>query len=145
MNYASPYTPNYGAQSPYDAALAQAQQQAAALDYYAQQQYPMVHTGQAFLGAPGGIAAAPPNLTPLQAAWWQQVTFGMPRWTIAAGAAAITGIFLAHQAGVFGKMGGSRSSSRTTTRRSTARDASSDMSRRKPKRRRTGGSRRRRR
>lgn len=143
MNYATPYTPNYGAPASYDQ-YAAAQQYAAALDQYNAQQYPMVHTGQAF-AVPGGFGAAPPNLTPLQAAWWQQPTFGMPRWTIAAGAAALTGIFLAHQAGVFGKMGGSRSSSRTTTRRSTARDASSDMSRRKPKRRRAGSSRRRRR
>ena len=168
MNYASPYTPNYGAQayaqSPYDAnAYAQAQQHAAALDQlqlqqmygdYNAPQYPMAITGQPL---PGAFTATPPNLTPLQGAWWQQNTFGMPRWSIAAGAAALTGIFLAHQAGVFGKMGGSRSSSRTTTRRSTARDASTsrsrsasssgerDHARRKPKRRRAGASRRRRR
>ena len=169
MNYAPAYTPNYApaaayAQSPYDAAaFAQAQQHAAALDQiqqmYAPQQYPMALTGQ-FLGAPGGFAATAPKLTPLQGAWWQESMWGMPRWSIAAGAAALAGIGLAWQAGVFGKMGGGRSMSRTTVRRSTARDASPsrggarksasssaerDMSRRKPKRRRAGASRRRRR
>ena len=153
MNYGTPYTPNYAApaaayaQSPYDAeAYAQAQQHAAALEqlqqmYGAQpsydpyaQQYPMVYTGQAVPGQmalPGGavIAATPPNLTPLQGAWWQQSLYGMPYWSIAAGAAALTGIGLAWKAGVFGgKMGGGRSMSRTTVRRSTARDASSPRS-----------------
>ena len=151
MNYGTPYTPNYAApaaayaQSPYDAeAYAQAQQHAAALEqlqqmYGAQpsydpyaQQYPMVYTGQA-AALPGGavIAATPPNLTPLQGAWWQQSLYGMPYWSIAAGAAALTGIGLAWKAGVFGgKMGGSggRSMSRTTVRRSMARDASSPRS-----------------
>ena len=128
MNYAAaPYNPSYA--PAYDPnAYAQAQQQAAQLDQMVYtdpygQQYPMVYTGQALPGSI--IAATPANLTPLQAAWWQQNTYGIPRWGIAAGAAALTGIFLAHQAGVFGKMGGgrSRSSSRTTTRRTTSRDA----------------------
>ena len=133
MNYAaSPYNPNYA--PAYDAAYAQAQQQAAALDQLQQmyggdpygQQYPMVAVGQAL---PGGVvvAATPPNLTPLQGAWWQQPTFGVPRWALGAGALALTGIGLAWQAGVFGgksRSAPSSSRSRTTVRRSTARDAS---------------------
>ena len=162
-NYASPYTPNYGAPAAayaqsYDpnAAYAQALQQQAAQqqlqqmyggDYNAQQ-YPMVYTGQ--LGPM--VAAEQPKLTPLQMQWWQEPTFGVPRWGLAAGALALTGIGLAWQAGVFGKMG--RGSSRTTTRttrRSTARDAtrsrsvsasSSDMPARKRSRR-AGGRKRR--
>ena len=141
-NYASPYNPNYGApaaaypqQAQYDAAAldayAQAQQHAAALQQLQQMyggapQYAMTYTGQSMPGAmaPDGtmIVAAPANLTPLQGAWWQQNTYGVPRWGLAAGALALTGIGLAWQAGMFGK-GSSRSSSRSTTRR-TSRDAS---------------------
>lgn len=129
-------------------AYAQAQQQAAALDQLQQMygggspydaaqqpQYAMTWTGQSTPGtmvptgapaAPGGamVAAAPPNLTPMQAAWWQQPTYGIPRWGLAAGALALTGIGLAWQAGMFGGKDTGRSSSRSTTRRSTARDAS---------------------
>ena len=142
MNYTSPYTPNYGApaaaypqQAQYDAAaldaFAQAQQHAAALEqlqqmYGGASPYAMTYTGQSMPGtmAPLPIGAEPAKLTPLQGAWWQQNTYGVPRWALGAGALALTGIGLAWQAGVFGGKGGSRTTSRSTTRRSTSRDAS---------------------
>lgn len=123
MNYATPYTPNYApayAQSYDPNAYAQAQQHAAALEQMQQyQQYPMVYTGQA---VPPPMATQP-KLTPLQGAWWQEPMYGVPRWGIAAGVAALTGIGLAWKAGVFGGKSSMRTTTRTTARRSTARDA----------------------
>ena len=157
MNYTSPYNPNYAASAAaypqgFDPAALdaynQAQQHAAALEqlqqmygysgasqYAAPQQYAMTYTGQTSdpmaPAAPGvPMGAAPANLTPLQGAWWQQNTYGVPRWGLAAGALALTGIGLAWQAGMFGgKSSGSRSTTRRTSRDANGRGRSTSISR----------------
>ena len=107
MNYGAPYYPNYAAQAPY------------APPY--QPQYPLVYTGQAFQGiapaanAPVADAAAATAATPLQAAWWQDTTFNIPRWALASGALTLGLIGYGWSAGWFGKAGGTGGGAKAKT------------------------------
>lgn len=100
MNYASPYTPAYTPVAAY------AQQYPYAMAPLAGQQFlgPMVQAD------PNAPVVAAPVLSLLSGAWWQQTSFGIPRWALGLGLGALTGIGLAWNAGMFGKKanGGAR-------------------------------------
>ena len=139
MNYGAPYYPNYAAPAPYQAPY--------------QPQYPLVASGQfraltaaeqttADAAAAKAVtdkaaadaAAKTAAPTPLEAAWWQELTFNIPRWALASGAGALGLIAYGWQSGWFGKTNGS-TASRTRARASS--DFSFARDRGRPKRKRS--------
>lgn len=70
----------------------------------------MAHTGQARMFVADTDPNAPPAPGPLTKEFWMARTFGLPRWSIPLGAAALLAIYSAWGSGMLGGRSRSRSS-----------------------------------